>query len=138
MEEWEFDFEWLKVRHFVKDSMEQEGLPTLQIILFLIGIQELGIWKDDFTKEEKQDLMHIGVCALLKDEGYYKYEGRDDDGWPHFSEALNIASDLKDITLEEQETMLQFAAIKYFRRKEEFVNYPVDHDDFVGIIEKKK
>ena len=133
MEEWKFDFEWLKVRHFVKDAMQQEGLPTLQIILFLIGIQELGIWKEAFTKEEKQDLMHIGVCALLTDEGYYIYEGRDEQGWPHYSEAVNTASNLEDISLEEQESMLQIAAITYFKKKEEFNNYPVDHDDFIGI-----
>ena len=38
--------------------------PDLETILFLIGIQELGGIKEKFTKEQKQDLMHIAVCTL--------------------------------------------------------------------------
>ena len=46
--------------------------PDLETILFLIGIQELGSTKDKFTKEQKQDLMHIAVCTLLMPRGYYE------------------------------------------------------------------
>ena len=56
MEYWERDFEWLKVRHIVKDAMKKDALPDLQTVLFLIGVQELGrIPKTKFTKEEKRD-----------------------------------------------------------------------------------
>ena len=62
MEYWERDFEWLKVRHIVKDAMKKDALPDLQTVLFLIGVQELGrIPKTKFTKEEKRDLMHVAV-----------------------------------------------------------------------------
>ncbi|HFA47418.1 MAG TPA: hypothetical protein ENJ95_00215 [Bacteroidetes bacterium] len=81
---WELDFEWLQVRHFVKDAMKRDTLPDMNAILFLVGVQELGRWKEGFTKEEKQDLMHIAVCELLCDEGYYEFVGRDGDGWPHY------------------------------------------------------
>ncbi len=65
MEVWELDFEWLRVQHLVKDAINHDKLPDLQSILFLIGIQELGFVQHEFTKEEKQDLMHVAVCALL-------------------------------------------------------------------------
>ena len=39
--------------------------PDLEAILFLIGMQEYGQLKDKFTKEQKQDLMHVAVCLLL-------------------------------------------------------------------------
>ena len=60
--------------------------PDLETILFLIGIQEFGGIKEKFTKEQKQDLMHVAVCSLLSASGYYEVEGFDDDGWPHFKQ----------------------------------------------------
>ena len=84
MEVWEKEFEWLKVRHIVRDAMKKDTLPDLQTILFLIGVQELGrIPKEKFTKEEKRDLMHVAVCTLLEKDGYFEFEGRDQDGWQH-------------------------------------------------------
>ncbi len=77
MEDWELDFEWLRVQHIVQKSMRREQLPDLNTVLFLIGIQELGRWKKGFSKEEKQDLMHIAVCRLLSYEGYFEFVGRD-------------------------------------------------------------
>lgn len=127
MEDWAFDFEWLKVRHQVKDVMQQQNLPTLQIMLFLIGIQELGIWKEEFTKEEKQDLMHIGVCAILADEGYYKFEGRDEQGWPHFIEIKSIEKQ----SVEEQERFLKMAVIQYFNKREQNASQFKTTDDLV-------
>ncbi|MCB0642112.1 MAG: hypothetical protein KDC44_10750 [Phaeodactylibacter sp.] len=115
MEDWEFDFEWLKVRHLVKDSLQKKELPDLNAILFLIGIQELGRWKTSFTKEEKQDLMHIAVCRLLSNEGYYEFAGRDADGWPHWE----VLKRVKVAGLKEQERLLQENVIRYFKEWEE-------------------
>ena len=58
--------------------------PDLETILFLIGMQETGFIKEKITKEQKQDLMHVAVCSLLSQSGYYEKEGVDEDGWPHF------------------------------------------------------
>ncbi len=59
--------------------------PDMEAILFLIGVQETGNFQKKFTKEQKQDLMHVAVCTLLSQSGYYEIEGHDDDCWPHFS-----------------------------------------------------
>ena len=80
MEEWELEFEWLRVRHWVKDRFDRKELPDLNAVLFLIGMQELGKPQVKFTKEEKQDLMHIAVCHLLSEDGYIEYKGMDEDG----------------------------------------------------------
>lgn len=114
MEEWQLEFEWLRVRHLVKDVLKRDSLPDLNAILFLIGVQELGRWKKEFTKEEKQDLMHIAACRLLSYDGYYTFKGRDADGWPHWEM-------LKPITLngvKEQEELLKIKVIQYFREWE--------------------
>lgn len=109
-ENWEQDFNWLRVKHYVKDAMGKDDLPDLQTILFLIGVQELGIMQTSFTKEEKQDLMHIAVCSLLSDDGYYTFKGNDQDGWPHWEKNRTI----KKLTLEQQESLLIEKTITYF------------------------
>jgi len=114
MEEWESDFEWLRVRHLVKDRFNRDTLPDLNGILFLIGIQELGRWKKEFSKEEKQDLMHIAVCRLLSYDGYYEFAGRDEDGWPHWK-PLRV---MPKRELREQELLLQSYVIRYFKELE--------------------
>src|SRR5689334_23654099 len=58
--------------------------PDMEAILFLIGIQEFGQFREKFTKEQKQDLMHVAVCSLLSQSGYYELERTDEEGWPHF------------------------------------------------------
>lgn len=115
MEEWEFEFEWLRVRHLVKNALHRENLPDLNAILFLVGIQELGRWKKDFTKEEKQDLMHIAVCRLLSYDGYYSFVGRDEDGWPHYESVRPLT--VKGVG--EQAQMLKEKIIQYFKEWEE-------------------
>ena len=89
-EDWQLDFEWLRVRTFLKDALNRKNLPDFQEVLFLIGLQELGRLKDGFTKEEKQDLIHIATCELLSIDGYYKFKGRDQDGWPHYDRVKKI------------------------------------------------
>ena len=112
VENWEFDLEWLRVQHLVKDSTGQNKLPDLQAILFLIGIQELGELRITYTKEEKQDLMHIAVCQLLSQDGYYEFIGKDEDNWPHYK----LIKVLPKNSVEEQETLLKKKVIEYFKQ----------------------
>jgi hypothetical protein len=117
MEFWEKDFEWLRVRHFVRESLGKDSLPDFQTMLFLIGVQELGrVPKSKFSKEEKRDLMHIAVCTLLEPEGYYEFEGRDQDGWPHWKEVRTF--DIKGV--KEQEEFLISRIINYFSVHQDF------------------
>ena len=110
-EDWEIDFEWLKVRHFVKDSLGKDDLPTLNAVLLMIGVQELGRWKETFTKEEKQDLMHIAVCRLLSYDGFYEFVGRDGDGWPHWRNIKVVDEE----GVKQQEQYLKLKIIQYFK-----------------------
>jgi len=84
--------------------------PDMEAILFLIGIQEANFFKDKITKEQKQDLMHVAVCTILSNSGYYELEGHDKDGWPHFKQ-------LKEIPIQniiEQENFLKDHILLYF------------------------
>jgi len=84
--------------------------PDMEAILFLIGIQELDMPDMSFTKEQKQDLMHVAVCSLLSPSGYYELEGVDDDGWPHFKQLKEIPV----MSLKEQEDFLRDHVLLYF------------------------
>jgi hypothetical protein len=83
---------------------------NIEALLFLIGMREAGKGPQHFEKEEKVDLMHIAVCALMAQDGYYELEGHDEDGWPHWKELkpmpfFNIFS---------QEILLKSHIIDYF------------------------
>lgn len=82
----------------------------METILFLIGVQELGNTRKKFTKEEKQDLMHIAVCTLFRQSGYYELEGIDGDGWPHFRQLKA----LPPMEVAEQENFLKDHILLYF------------------------
>ncbi|MEP6747713.1 MAG: hypothetical protein ABJB86_08305 [Bacteroidota bacterium] len=75
---------WWKLEEKLMERFEKK--PDMESILFLIGVQELGDIKAKFSKEQKQDLMHIAVCSLLSVSGYYEMEGVDADGWPHYKQ----------------------------------------------------
>lgn len=101
---------WNILLEKIKIEFNKEKLPDIDAFLFLIGIRELGKIKNEFTKEEKQDLMHIAVCRLLSDEGYYELEFQDEEGWPHWK-AINS---LPKMSMDEQENLLKEKIILYF------------------------
>ena len=84
--------------------------PDMETILFLVGIQELGQPNTKFTKEQKQDLMHIAVCTVLAPSGYYELEGKDSEGWPHFRQLKSMPT----MNAIEQENFLKDHILLYF------------------------
>lgn len=82
-------------------------------VLFMVGVQELGRGNRPFSKEEKQDLMHIGICRVLSPAGYYELEGTDKDGWPHWK----LVKKLPHFDLLEQEKLLKMHVIEYFEQE---------------------
>jgi hypothetical protein len=79
-------------------------------VLFLIGVQELGQGYKVFSKEEKQDLMHIAICKVLSLSGYYELMGLDRQGWPHWK----VKKKLPHFDLLEQEKLLKMHILDYF------------------------
>jgi hypothetical protein len=84
--------------------------PDLNAVLMMIGIQELKNIQTQFSKEEKQDLMHVAICTLLAQSGFYVAEGFDDQGWPHFVQLKA----LPERSLPEQEDFLKDHILLYF------------------------
>ncbi|WP_434086401.1 hypothetical protein [Hymenobacter canadensis] len=96
---------------FMNDMRERFGKkPDLNALLLLIGVQELGQGAGPFTKEQKQDLMHIATCRLFSLSGYYELENVDEEGWPHF----RLVKSVPFASLKEQERMLKWHILEYF------------------------
>ena len=79
-------------------------------VLFLVGVQELGQGARNFTKEQKQDLIHIGICRVLSPSGYYEFDQTDADGWPHY----RLAKKLPHVDILSQELLLKSHILQYF------------------------
>lgn len=92
-------------RHFDSD------VPDIKVMLFLIGVQELGKGPRKFSKRQKEELMHIANCRLFSEMGFYELEGLDQDGWPHWK----LVKPIPNYTLLEQELLLKSLIITYFQ-----------------------
>ncbi len=108
----EFEESWNRL---VAKLSEPYGEPLdVQAILFLIGVQELGHGYRKFTKDQKLDVMHIAICTLLSQYGYYEIEGLDKDGWPHWK-ATDKLPHLKPL---QQNHLMRQAIVEYFKKNE--------------------
>jgi hypothetical protein len=101
-----------------KISMQfSDGDPLpIDSIIYLIGIQELGQGPQDYTKDDKINLMHIAVCKLLVPFGYYQFTHLDDEGWPHYK----LLKKLPNLNPEKQSLLMKEAIINYFTTQENF------------------
>lgn len=100
--------EWIKVRAYVNEHFGQK--PDIQSLLFLIGVNEYGDVRE-FEKEEKQDLMHIGMCTILEGT-YYAFDHLDADHWPHFRELEPLPA----MFIKTQEAFIKSKIIDYFKK----------------------
>ena len=104
--------EWSRLMAIL--SAQFDEAPDLQAIIFLVGVQELGQGSRKFSKDEKQDLMHIATCKLMSYYGYYRLTGQDQEGWPQWE----LVKKLPALTLKEQDLILRQSVIQYFREQE--------------------
>lgn len=101
--------EWEKLLTLLSNKFDAD--LDLQGVLFLIGVQELGKGNQKFSKEQKQDLMHIATCRVLSIYGFYELEGLDKDDWPHWK----LKTKFPPLSLKEQDLLLKQSVIEYFR-----------------------
>lgn len=105
---------WESVVKIVSDKFADGDELDLDGIIYLIGIQELGKFKQAFKKDEKVNLMHIAICRLLEPYGYYEFEYFDNDGWPHYK----VKEQLPMLKAGEQAVLMKEAVVNYFLEKE--------------------
>ncbi len=105
---WEKLVEKLSAQFADGDPLDLDGM------IYLVGFQELGQLHRSFKKDEKVQLMHIGICRLLEPFGFYEFDFFDADGWPHFK----VKEELPSLKAGEQTLLMKEALVLYFLEKE--------------------
>lgn len=105
----EINKKWAILQRAIARDFDME-LPDIKVMLFLIGVQELGKGPQPFSKREKEELMHIATCRLFSAMGFYELEGLDEQGWPHWE----LVKPIPNYTLLEQELILKSLIVDYF------------------------
>jgi hypothetical protein len=105
----EVNLKWNALQQKIATDFDTDT-PDIKVILFLIGVQELGQGPKKFSKRQKEELMHIATCKLFSQMGFYHLEGLDQDGWPHWK----LIKAIPNYTLLEQEMLMKSLIIEYF------------------------
>lgn len=105
---------WNKVVAHLSNQFAEGEILDLDAIIYLIGVQEYGKFKQEFKKDEKLNLMHIAICRLLQPYGYYDFDFVDKEGWPHYK----VKEELPPLKAGEQSILMKDAIVTYFLEKE--------------------
>jgi len=105
----EINKRWAELQEKIASDFDTEK-PDIKVMLFLIGVQELGKGPRKFSKRQKEELMHIANCRLFSELGFYELEGLDQDGWPHWK----LVKEIPRYTLLEQDMLLKSLIVNYF------------------------
>ncbi|MFT4755637.1 MAG: hypothetical protein ACI91R_000273 [Vicingaceae bacterium] len=94
-----------KINKRFDDTLDVES------VLFVIGMQELGQVIDKFTKDQKLEVIHVAVCVILEPFGFYEFEGRDKDAWPHWK----VVKELPRLDNNQQEQLIKEGILEYMK-----------------------
>jgi len=106
--------DWSLIQNKLANQFADGEEMSVDSIIYIIGVQELGKGYQKFKKDEKLALMHIAICRLLEPYGYYEFDYFDQDGWPHY----NLVKELPFLKGGEQTVLLKQAIVNYFNEKE--------------------
>jgi hypothetical protein len=93
-----------------KLKLQFKRQPSMDAILFIIGMNAMGKGNVTYDRDEKMNLLHVAHCTIFALSGYYEIERVDEDGWPHFRTLKQYPT----MELKEQEYFLKEHILKYF------------------------
>ncbi len=107
------EIEFQKNWDVLANKINKRFYDTLDVesILFVIGMQELGQVIDKFTKDQKLEVIHVAVCVILEPFGFYEFEGRDKDAWPHWK----VVKELPRLDNNQQEQLIKEGILEYMK-----------------------
>ena len=73
--DFEFEREWNKLVKLMMDRFGEQ--PDVTSMVFAVGLQEVSQGPSEYKKDDKVNLIHVGICTLLEPLGYYKTLGLD-------------------------------------------------------------
>ena len=105
--------DWDKVIDFFDRNFRTGPSPSMHEIFYLIGVQELGQGFKNFSRDDKINLMHAGLCAALETLGYCRRKKNLPGGWPDF----DILRPLPAENEPEYEELIKKAIIGYLKKE---------------------
>lgn len=81
--------------------------PTLEAILMMIGFQECPVSSQKRDKEEKVDLINLGVLVVMEKLGFFK-RIKSEAAWPEFEPTEKQAT-------EDKEFLIKRGIVQYFK-----------------------
>lgn len=106
----ELKAKWERVVAVATERFSPGDPMDVDSLVFIVGLQEVNQPHRKWSKEEKLDLMHVGICCLLEPLGYYRFDGRDADGWPHYT----LLENLPHLKPGQQSLLMKEALVGYF------------------------
>lgn len=103
--------DWQVLQEKLKARFETE--MDVDAILFMIGLQELGKPYQRYKKDQKLEIMHVAICTLLEPYGFYDYQGRDEEGWPHWE----LKEEIPHLDAKQQNNLMTGAILDYFKKE---------------------
>ena len=100
--------QWAKFKNDFKAQYGEQ--PSVISTLFVVGLGEINSELSTLSKEEKQDVIHVGLCTILEQDGVYKKTHTDEQGWPHFTPTKKA----QQLDIEKQEIYLRQMILNYF------------------------
>lgn len=107
----ELKADWETLLEKLTKQFPGDGDLDLDGVLLLVGTQELQMGYVKMKKDIKINVLHVAICTVLEPYGYYEFEKRDEEGWPHYK-ALKTLPNLK---AGEQAILMKQAVVNYFK-----------------------
>ncbi len=102
--------QWAQVEALVERRFGRE--PTIESILFLIGVQERGRgFEPELEKDVKETLVMEGTYCVFETVGLYAHAGMEADGSWIWERTTDLPPDLSP---DDQHRLLRLAIIRYF------------------------
>tara|TARA_B100000497_G_C7635708_1_gene382115 strand:- start:59 stop:409 length:351 start_codon:yes stop_codon:yes gene_type:complete len=109
----ELKADWYNLLEKLSKQFPGDGDLDIDGVLLLIGTQELQMGYIKMKKDVKINVLHVAICTVLEPYGYYHFEKRDDDGWPHFKSLKSLPV----LKAGEQSILMKQAVVHYFKDK---------------------
>jgi hypothetical protein len=102
--------QWMQVEALVERRFGRE--PTIESILFLIGVQERGRgFEPELEKDVKETLVMEGTYCVFETVGLYTHAGMEADGSWIWERTTDLPPDLSP---DDQQRLLRLAITRYF------------------------
>lgn len=107
----ELKADWETLLEKLTSQFPGDGDLDLDGVLLLVGTQELQMGYVKMKKDVKINVLHVAICTVLEPYGYYVFEKRDEEGWPHFK----TLKTLPNLKAGEQSILMKQAVVNYFK-----------------------